>query len=75
MLHLLLSTNNLNVMDAFAAITPFPASGGVTRQSDARALGVELHECCEACASAGDGFAHCMSHHIGDVKGDLEEVV
>ena len=62
-------------MDAFAAITPFPASGGVTRLSDACALDVELHKCCKARASAGDGFAHCMSHHIGDVKGDLEEVV
>ena len=62
-------------MDAFATITPFPTSGGVTRQSDTRVLGVELHECCKARASAGDGFAHCMSHHIGDVKGDLEEVV
>ena len=62
-------------MDPFCAITEFPDSGALRKPSDTRAVGLEIKDCCAVRQSAGDGFAHVVSHHIGDVKGDAEEVL
>ncbi len=62
-------------MDPFCAITEFPDSGALRKPSDTRAVGLEIKDCCAVHQSAGDGFAHVVSHHIGDVKGDAEEVL